>query len=276
MKIAPITEEIITITGSEPGPTVAIFAGVHGNERAGIYALQELIPKLKLTKGTLHLAFANPPAIKANVRFINKNLNRRFFTGNDGEGYEDTRARELMAVLDQCDALLDLHMFYSDGNTEPFAICEEPSIDVASVFDLPLIATNFTNVEKGGSDGYMFLNGKVGICVECGPISQSDELKDYAAKTVYQFLQYYDMIEPQVALSDKPKKILKALYAVKKDTETITLEPGFKNFDSLSEDQLIAVDGSKQYLAKKNECILFPHYSARVGEELYIIGLQES
>lgn len=276
MTTAPITDEIITITGPDPGPTVAIFAGVHGNERAGIYALQELIPKLKLTKGTLCLAFANPPAIEANVRFINKNLNRRFFAGNDGKGYEDTRARELMTILDKCDALLDLHMFYSDGNVEPFAICEEPSIKVAGAFDLPLIATNFTNVEKGGSDGYMFLRGKVGICVECGPISQSSELKDYAIKTVYQFLQYYNMIQPQTALSDKPKKILKALYAVKKDTETIALEPGFKNFDSLTEGQLIATDGQKQYVAKKNECILFPHYSARVGEELYIIGLQES
>ena len=73
-----MTKDIITITGAEPGPTVAIFAGVHGNERAGVYALEALIPRLTITRGTLYLVFANPAAIEANVRMVNKNLNRCF------------------------------------------------------------------------------------------------------------------------------------------------------------------------------------------------------
>lgn len=269
-KLAPITDEIIKIEGERPGPNVAIFAGVHGNERAGIYALQELIPTLRILKGSVYLAFANPPAIEANVRFVKKNLNRRFFHNNTGTGYEDTRARELMAVLDRCDALLDLHMFYSDG--EPFAICETPSLPIAEQFDISVIATNFTNVEKGGSDGYMFLNNKVGICVECGPLNRAREQKDYAIKTVYQFLQYYGLIAPTVPPSTQKKKVLKATHSIKKKSENTTLEPGFYNFDNLEPGETIAQDGKTVHIAGDGERILFPHYSARVGEELYIIA----
>ena len=100
MKPISVTSEIIKMTASLPGPTVAIFAGVHGNETVGVLALQELIPKLKLIKGTLYLAFANVPAIEQNVRLVNKNLNRCLFAGNDGTTYEDQRARELMTVLE--------------------------------------------------------------------------------------------------------------------------------------------------------------------------------
>jgi predicted deacylase len=67
-----VSSEIIKLTGSEPGPVLAIFAGVHGNETVGVLTLQELIPKLKLTRGTLYLAYANPPAIEQNVRMIGK------------------------------------------------------------------------------------------------------------------------------------------------------------------------------------------------------------
>jgi CheY-like chemotaxis protein len=135
-KLAPITNNIVTITGSQPGPVVAIFAGVHGNERAGVYALQRLIPDLKITKGTVHFAFANPPAIEANVRMVTKNLNRCFYAGNDGTDAEDIRARELMQVLDGCDALLDLHMFY-DKKNKPFVICED-NADIVTILKMQI------------------------------------------------------------------------------------------------------------------------------------------
>ena len=134
-----ITDEIVKLTSDIPGPTVALFAGSHGNERAGIYALEKLLPTLTPTKGTIYIAFTNPPAIAANERMITKNMNRCFIANNQGDSYEDKRARELMNVLDDCDALLDLHMFYDKG--KPFAICEENALQVAKLFDVAIIST---------------------------------------------------------------------------------------------------------------------------------------
>lgn len=88
------------MVGSQNGPAVAIFVGVHGSETVGVLALNEIIPKLNLTCGTLYLAFANVEAIEQNVRFIDKYLIRCFVPGNRGDSYEDTRARELMARLE--------------------------------------------------------------------------------------------------------------------------------------------------------------------------------
>ncbi len=268
------TSEIIEITSGKPGPTLAIFAGVHGNETAGVLALEEVIPELKLAKGKIFLAYANPPALAKNVRMINKNLNRCFYKGNNGNTPEDVRARELMNVLDKCDALLDIHMFYDDDGS-PFVICEENAIKVAEIFDVDVISTNWTETEPGGADGYMFENGKIGICLECGPISKAAEYKNFAKVSIYQYLSYYGLINNSVGYSLKKKRIIKSIKAVIKDTELFSLLPGFTNFQKLNAGELIAKNKDIYFIAKKNECIIFPHYNARVGEEAYIIGVEQ-
>lgn len=268
-----VSPEIITVGGTRPGPTLAIFAGVHGNETAGVLALQELLPRLKVTRGTLLIAFANPPALEANVRMINKNLNRCFFPDNNGNAPEDIRARELMAVLDTADALLDLHMFYDDDGL-PFVICEDDAVPLARKFDVDIISTNWDEVEPGATDWYMFKQGKPGVCVECGPISKAAEYKDFAIRTIYQFLRYYDMTEEKVAFSVKPKRIIKANYPVYKSSENFILTPGLHNFDRLQEEQVIARDGDKEFKGSEGQCIIFPHYKARIDEEAYIIGTE--
>lgn len=263
-------DDVYEFDGVKPGPTVAIFAGVHGNERAGVYALKELIETLTIKSGKVFLVFANPPAIKSNVRMLEKNLNRCFYKGNDGNAWEDVRARQLMSLLDKCDALLDLHMFYDEG--EPFIICENDSIEIAKIFDVSIISTNWTEVEPGGTDGYMHKMGKVGICLECGPISKSKECAPYAKNAVYQLLAYYKIIEEDIKHSSIDKTIVKAEKAIYKSSNAFKLLPGFKNFDQLSEGQVIAKDGDISLVANKNQCIIFPHYNARVDEEAYIIG----
>lgn len=268
-----VSSEIIEITGAEAGPTLAIFAGLHGNETAGVLALQELIPKLKITKGKIFFAYANPPAIAANVRMVNKNMNRCFNDNNDGTEPEDIRARELMAVLDKSDALLDLHMFHDDDGV-PFVICEGDAVTIARKFDVDIISTNWDAAEPGATDGYMFRHGKIGICIECGPISKAAEYKEFSIQTVYQFLKHFDMIDGDIAFSTKPKRVVRANHAVHKSSENFALAEGFHNFDKLTAGQTIAVDGEETYIAKNGEYIIFPRYNARVGEEAFILGTE--
>jgi succinylglutamate desuccinylase len=274
MDLASVTSKIVEIDSSKAGPTLAVFAGAHGNELAGVYALLELIPRLKVTRGKLLLAFANPPAIEANVRMINKNLNRCYLPNNDGITPEDSRARELMKVLDKSDALLDLHMFYDDAGL-PFAICEDNALDLADKFEVDIISTNWDPVEPGASDWYMFKQNKIGVCVECGPISKAKEYKEYATKCIYQFLKYFDMTDQPVEFSSKAKRIIVAQRAIHKPSTTFQLEKNLHNFDRLKPGQVIATDGGKQYIAKDGECIIFPHYKARIGEEAYIIAIEK-
>lgn len=270
-----VTSDIIKILGEQPGTAVAVFAGVHGNETAGVYALQEIIPKLHITKGEVYFVFGNPPAIEANVRMGEKNLNRCFVEGIEGDSYEENRARELMEVLQKCDALLDIHMF-SDPEGEPFVICEENAFNIAKLFDVGIVSTNWSEAEPGGTDAYMYRNGKVGICLECGPIDKAREYKDFAVKAIYQFLQYYDMLTFDVDVSTQPKRIVRAGYSIVKQDDSLMLSEGFHNFDRLNEGQVIATSDTETFCAKAGECIIFPRYYANVGQELYIVGMELS
>lgn len=263
---------ILTIKGDKPGPTVAVFAGMHGNEKAGVYALHELLPTLAIHRGTLHIAFGNPPAIDANVRMLEKNLNRCFYKDNTGTSAEDVRARQLMAVLDTCDALLDLHMFYDDAG-EPFIICEDNALDIAKLFDITIVSTNWTATEPGATDGYMYEQGKIGICVECGPISKSREYAPFAKEITLQFLQHFGMVSGAATTKKLNNQInIVAYKTVHKTSESFTLLPGFRNFQALQAGQCIASDKHTNYYAQEGDYIIFPHYKARVGEEAYIVG----
>jgi len=100
---------------------VAIVGGTHGNELTGVYLVKkfqqfpDLIYRQSLDCTTL---LANPRAIAANRRYIDRDLNRCF--GNNDlansalTGYENQRAREIAAQLGpkdhpKIDLIIDLH-----------------------------------------------------------------------------------------------------------------------------------------------------------------------
>ena len=60
------------------GPTVVFFAGIHGNEPAGIYALQELANDINknINKGQCYGILGNIPALEKKQRFLDVDLNR--------------------------------------------------------------------------------------------------------------------------------------------------------------------------------------------------------
>ena len=152
-----LPDNVIKRTGTRPGTTVAIFCGVHGNERAGILTMDRLVNELEVAAGTVYLVYANPPAIEKNERLVNANLNRLFLRKGSPSGtYEHRRAAELMDLLDGCDALLDLHSYpapLAPAEAVPFAICEPPCFPIAARFDVPVVVSGFTAAESGSSLG---------------------------------------------------------------------------------------------------------------------------
>lgn len=100
---------------------VAIVGGTHGNELIGVYLVKkfqqfpDLIQRQSLDCITL---LANPGAIAANRRYLDRDLNRCFgdedLANLELVGYEDKRAKELAAQFKPeqqptIDLLIDLH-----------------------------------------------------------------------------------------------------------------------------------------------------------------------
>jgi len=264
-------EGITKLVGPENGPTLAVFAGVHGDERAGVMAVNKLSEQLEINRGVLYLVLANPPAIDEGVRYQGKNLNRCFIAKNPEESYEDKRANILMRILDECDALLDLHAFKSERG-EAFVICEEDSFEVADIFDVGVVSSGWTQAEPGATDGYMHKQGKIGICLECGPINQANQYKEFAIKSVLQFLKFYGLIDSDVKFSESDKHYVKAKYAHTRRSQDFNMDKQLQHLQILEEGQLIAIDGEEIFKAKNGEYIIFPDPLANIGDEAFIIG----
>lgn len=146
----------------------------------------------------MFLLYGNVEAIEKGVRQIDLNLNRMYrlsetFTPDQRETVEYKRSREIIPYLDLSDALLDLHSS-SSISSPAFIICEENCKEVVDNFPFPIRCYGFSDIEPGGSDGYMNSRGKIGICVECGNHNDR-EASEKALLSAQKFLEYFDMIE---------------------------------------------------------------------------------
>lgn len=109
------------IHGGRPGPTLALIAGTHGYEYAGIIALQRILQSVKPAdvSGTLLLVhIANPPSFYGRTIYYSpadgQNLNRVYPGKADGTLSERIAFAITREVIEQADFLIDLHA--GDGN----------------------------------------------------------------------------------------------------------------------------------------------------------------
>ena len=112
--------------GLQPGPKLIVLGAVHGNELAGIRAIERTIAELEsgaiqILRGSLTLVpITNPLAHRLGTRSGDRNLNRNLRPTAVPQDFEDRIANVLCPLLAAHDALLDLHSFNSQG--EPFAL----------------------------------------------------------------------------------------------------------------------------------------------------------
>ena len=132
------SESIISFCSEHIGATTTIMVGVHGNELAGVCAIQELLKKpLEVIAGNVFIIFANLEALKTGTRFSQINMNRCFIAGSNGTSYEELRVKEILPYLEKSDFLLDIHNTLDMINSQPFLICEHQQI--AKYFDVPYV-----------------------------------------------------------------------------------------------------------------------------------------
>lgn len=133
---------VSVIRGQNPGPVLALVAGVHGYEYPGITALQRLRKSVRARdlSGTLILVhIANPPSFYGRTIYTSpadgKNLNRVFPGKEDGTLSERIAHSITRHVIEQADFLVDLHA--GDGNEllRPYVympVTGQPELDAAS------------------------------------------------------------------------------------------------------------------------------------------------
>ncbi|MFD1641632.1 succinylglutamate desuccinylase/aspartoacylase domain-containing protein [Halohasta litorea] len=114
--------------GAAGSARVAVVGGLHGDEPAGeriVRRLADLLPDPDETagEGIVRLIIANEPALEAGVRYTDTDLNRAFPGDTDSDEYERALAPEIVAAVDDMDAVFAIHTSHSVP--PPFAIYSE-------------------------------------------------------------------------------------------------------------------------------------------------------
>jgi len=266
-------EEISQLTGKEKSPTSIILAGIHGNERCGVEALEKILPNLEIERGVILFGYGNPRAIETNKRYLEANLNRMFanddsLSANEKESYEYNRAQFLKTYLDKADALLDIHAS-SIPNSKSFAICEANAKGIIEYLPVDLVVSGFDKVEPGGTDYYMNSNEKVGITLECGYLNDPQSTK-VAEESVFAFLKSRGHLANDIKPQQQSYVRVYKKYFTK--TDNFTLSKPFENFEALEENQLIGIDGQEEIRALKRSLILFAHNCNKTESEAFLLG----
>jgi succinylglutamate desuccinylase len=189
---------------------VLIVGGTHGNELTGVYLVKlfqqcpELIRRDTFESLTL---LANPQAITAGRRYIDKDLNRCFLQQNLEDvalfNYEDLLAKNINYLYGQngkypVDFLVDLHSTTSNmgitiilDNDQPFNL--QLAAYLSSLH--PEIKV-YSSGNSGRGQNALRSRAKFGICIEVGAVPQGVLNADFFLKTqtiVYGILDYLEL-----------------------------------------------------------------------------------
>lgn len=115
----------ITYSGLEPGPKLIVTGAVHGNETCGTQAIARVLAEidagaLEIARGRVtFVPITNPLAYARRDRIGDRNLNRNLAPTKTPKDFEDRVANWLCPLLQEHEALLDLHS--TRAKTQAFA-----------------------------------------------------------------------------------------------------------------------------------------------------------
>jgi succinylglutamate desuccinylase len=262
---------------------VAIVGGTHGNEWTGIHLVKkftnfsELIYRPSFETVTL---LANPKAVEANRRYIDRDLNRCFDNEDLSNlaltGYEDRRAKEIAAQLGpkncpNADVIIDLH-----STTANIGLTILPSS--THPFNLRLCAylSEFhpdVRVSLGAQcsqDSPMLRSlSPLGCTIEVGAVAQGVLNAHYLQQTemlVYTILDYLDAMNRGTPLPiPKSLTAYQAISSVDYPRDSsgelqaaIHPQLQFKDYEPLQPGEPIFLTFAEESILYQGESIVFP------------------
>lgn len=288
------------LKGEKEGPTVVFFAGIHGNEPAGIFALKHVMRELKLQQrsilGEVYAIAGNLRALEKNVRFLDEDLNRIWspekvkhiqqkkeeLKGDENELFE---LHELLSEILKKSAsplyFIDLHTTSSE--TSPFVVLNDSLLNrkFASNYPLPIVL-GIEEYLEGALLSFINELGYVSLGYESG---QHDEVS--AIKNCIDFIHFTLGLTESVNLSKSEQTILKSMvlksgkvsnkfyeiyyqYNIEKGNDFKML-PGFVNFQKIPKGKDFALDNDYILKAKGDRQIFMPLYQDQGSEGFYYI-----
>ncbi|MEB3166594.1 MAG: aspartoacylase [Cyanobacteriota bacterium] len=170
---------------SASAPAVLVVAGTHGNERNGPWLLEGWRRRpgaLERFGLALELVEGNPAALRANRRYIDRDLNRSFepslLADPSRRELEILRARELLALHGPlgeapCSVVIDLHSTTAAmGNCLVVYGRRPADLALAAALQQRLGLPIYLHEADPDQTGYLVERWPCGLVVEVGPVPQ--------------------------------------------------------------------------------------------------------
>lgn len=290
------------------GPLVIMLGGVHGNEQAGVKALEYLIKMLEvepITNETFRffgrlVAFrGNLQAIQKKTRYVNRDLNRMFRPDLlDTILTRDVRRdeeKELVEIIDFIKSniadyhpeeifLLDLHTTTAPGGIFTIVDDSQRALEIALDLRAPVVEGFLAGV-KGTLLHYMNADNlhqnSTALVFEAGQHGDKLSVNRSIAAAV-NFLSSVGAVE-KFHISPRHRKILwesarglpahcRLIYTHELvDGDQFRMEPGFSNFDPVYIGQVMATDINGSIVSPVNGLILMPHYQEQGEDGFFIV-----
>lgn len=287
--------------GNSPGPTLIVVGGLHGNEAAGVVALERLVPEIEplgpLLRGRIYFLAGNTRALEKGKRFLDADLNRRWTAEAmsdrvSGEVSEDLEREELLQQIDSILItamdevfVLDLHSTSAEGMH--FATVGDTLRNREFAQKFPV--TILLGIEEQ-LDGTMleYLNnaGAVTLGFEGGQHYTERTIGNHQAMVWLALANAGILDESYVPdLRGCKKRLSKGIHdsmifevryrrAITPD-DSFEMNPGFNNFDPIERGEILGRDRSGLVKATESGVILMPLYQ-KLGEDGFFIGRQIS
>lgn len=297
-------------TGQERGTLIIALAAMHGNEPAGIQALNRLFQMLEdepkrnadfIFCGRIVGVMGNIQAFERKLRFVKKDLNRELTLENLKNlrltpqyrlAYEDLELMELtQAIKNEIIeykpsrlVVVDLHTTSASGGIFSIVSDDVESLNLATQLNAPVVLGMIG--KTGGTTLHYFKTENMGIptvsiCFEGGQHNDALSIQRMIAWLV-NLLREVKSVEPddvenrhEAILKNYSKHLPKVvdLFYVHhiQPSDHFQMREGFKNFQAIKAGEILADDKNGEIVAPEDCLLLMPLYQRQGTDGFFLV-----
>lgn len=296
--------------GVERGPLFICIGAMHGNEPAGIRALELLFKMLEVEpitnpdfsyKGKFVGLVGNLQACETKQRFLKHDMNRQFkpeiierlkqedpstLIAEDKELYELIKTIEDLIAAYQPTKLylLDLHTTSSSGGIFTITTDDPESIEIATHLHAPVVKGFLQGIQ--GTTLHYFNTENMGIPTVALTFESGQHEEDLAVNRAIAVMTNFMRIIGSVEEEDVAHQHNEILIEYSRDLPKVSqlihrhgiepsdqfkMQPNFENFQSVQHGQIIAHDKSGPIIVQEDCMILMPLYQNQGEEGFFLV-----
>lgn len=284
----PVVPGVVRISRAPdfPRPWVAVVGSIHGNEPAGLRAIERIkheadAGQLPLERGTLVLIHGNPEASRHNRRYTDggADLNRIFDfefehrLRRDQWAYEHERAIALRPIFEQVDAAIDLHS--ATEPTPPFVITTQipASAELGQALGMRYVTRGWDDLNILSHRVFIALltrREKPALAVECGQHTESGA-PEIAYKVATRFLIALGVLDGEI-VTQTEVQMLDVIRALRKPSSEFRFSRHIRGFEVLPQGTLIGSDSDISLSVSENRYALLPNDHVPVGVDMLYLA----